>query len=255
MSFINVIGIELQKIKRSKIGLLISLPSLIVVLSGLGSIEKYLTDKASEPWAAMFVQSTLLFAYFMLPFSIIVVCVLIYQIEHENNGIIKMLSLPISTIKLSLAKFCVIIFLIAIEMLLYFIFFTVGGMLASVVAGINISIPMGYLLLWCVKLFLAAVPMAAVLWAISVYFKKMLILLSIGMVSVFASIFVSNTPFWWIYPFDYQGILVSSEMARLSMSGRNSLELIPFIPVAVCICIIALAIFTMRFGKTENKKS
>lgn len=251
MSFLSVLGIELQKIKRSKIMIIMSLPCLIVILSGLLSIGRYITDKASEPWAAMFVQSTLMFAYFMMPFSIIILCVLMSQMEHQNKGIVKMLSLPIDTKKISFAKFCIIVFLIAAQMLLYFAFFTIGGIITSALVGIDIVIPIEYLLSWCIKLFLAALPMAAVLWAIAVCFEKIVVSLGIGMAFVLPSIFISNTGSWWIYPFDYPGILVSAEMARLTGNG-GLLELIPFIPAAVFICIAALIISTMSFGKIES---
>ncbi|NMM64013.1 ABC transporter permease subunit [Clostridium sp. P21] len=252
MSFLNIIGIELQKIKRSKIVLIISLPSLIVIISGLANIGMYITDNPSNAWSAMFVQSTLMFAYYMMPFSIIILCVLISQTEYQNKGIIKMLSLPIDTKKLSFAKYCVIVILIAVQILLYFVFFTVGGIITSSLVGINIIIPIGYLLSWCVKLFLAALPMSAVLWATATCFKKIITSLSIGMALVLPSIFVSNTRFWFIYPFNYPGILISDEMFKLAGSTRAPMQLIPFIPVAIFICIIAVTISTIQFGKIET---
>ena len=53
----------------------------------------------------MFIQSALLFGYYLLPFSMVVVCVMIANRETKNNGILKMLALPISKGKLALTKF------------------------------------------------------------------------------------------------------------------------------------------------------
>ena len=47
-------------------------------------------------WAAMFIQSALVYAYYLLSFSMIVVCVMIAGRETGNNGILKMLALPVS---------------------------------------------------------------------------------------------------------------------------------------------------------------
>ena len=58
----------------------------------------------------MFIQSALLYAYYLLPFSMIVVCVMIAGRETQNNGILKMLALPVSRYALSLAKFFVLMF-------------------------------------------------------------------------------------------------------------------------------------------------
>ena len=44
----------------------------------------------------MFIQSALVYAYYLLPFSMIVVCVMIAGRETGNNGILKMLALPVS---------------------------------------------------------------------------------------------------------------------------------------------------------------
>ena len=53
----------------------------------------------------MFIQSALVYAYYLLPFSMIVVCVMIAGRETQNNGILKMLALPVSRKSPFLAKF------------------------------------------------------------------------------------------------------------------------------------------------------
>ena len=96
MSIIELLKIEFMKVKRSMILPLLLIPPILVVVSGIFSISMYMTPEYTNAWAAMFIQSALLFGYYLLPFSMVVVCVMIANRETKNNGILKMLALPIS---------------------------------------------------------------------------------------------------------------------------------------------------------------
>ena len=106
MSFSELLGIEFRKVKRSRIVPLIFIAPLLVVSSGVASLSRYFTPEYTNAWYAMFIQSALVYAYYLLPFSMIVVCVMIAD-GNRNNGI-KMLALPVSRHALSMAKFCVL---------------------------------------------------------------------------------------------------------------------------------------------------
>ena len=96
MSFLELLKIEFMKVKRSKIVPLIFIAPLLVVASGVASLSRYFTPEYTNAWPAMFIQSALVYAYYLLPFSMIVVCVMIAGRETGNNGILKMLALPSS---------------------------------------------------------------------------------------------------------------------------------------------------------------
>ena len=95
MSIIELLKIEFMKVKRSMILPLLLIPPILVVVSGVFSISMYMTPEYTNAWSAMFIQSALLFGYYLLPFSMVVVCVMIANRETKNNGILKMLALPI----------------------------------------------------------------------------------------------------------------------------------------------------------------
>ena len=103
MSFLDLLKIEFMKVKRSKIVPLIFIAPLLVVVSGVASLSNYFTPEYTNAWPAMFIQSALVYAYYLLPFSMIVVCVMIAGRETGNNGILKMLALPVSRCALSIA--------------------------------------------------------------------------------------------------------------------------------------------------------
>ena len=120
MSIIELIKIEFMKVKRSMILPLLLIPPILVVVSGVSSISMYMTPEYTDAWSAMFIQSALLFGYYLLPFSMVVVCVMIANREIKNNGILKMLALPVSKGKLALTKFLVLLSFLAIELLIFF---------------------------------------------------------------------------------------------------------------------------------------
>ena len=95
MSFLELLKIEFIKVKRSKIIPLIFIGPFFVVSFCVANLQSYFSPEYTNAWAAMFIQSALVYAYYLLPFSMIVVCVMIMGRETGNNGILKMLALPV----------------------------------------------------------------------------------------------------------------------------------------------------------------
>ena len=148
MSIIELLKIEFMKVKRSMILPLLLIPPILVVVSGVFSISMYMTPEYTNAWSAMFIQSALLFGYYLLPFSMVVVCVMIANRETKNNGILKMLALPISKGKLAITKFFVLLIFLAIQLLIFFISFVIAGIIATKIMNVTESIPVLYLLTW-----------------------------------------------------------------------------------------------------------
>lgn len=143
MNLWELLKIEFIKVKRSKIIPLIFIAPILVVSSGVANLHSYFTPEYSNAWAAMFIQSALVYAYYLLPFSMIVVCVMLAGREKGNNGILKMLALPVSRYKLSAAKFCVFLFYLFMEMVVFLGVFVVAGLIATTSSGITEALPMG----------------------------------------------------------------------------------------------------------------
>ena len=172
MSFLELLKIEFMKVKRGKMIPLIFIAPLLVVASGVASLQNYFSPEYTNAWAAMFIQSALVYAYYLLPFSMIVVCVMIAGRETGNNGILKMLALPVSRYALSAAKFCVLLFYLFMEMAVFLVVFVITGLIAAGSTGITEALPIMYLLKWCAGLFFTMLPGAAAMWAITVLFEK-----------------------------------------------------------------------------------
>ena len=235
MSFWELLKIEFIKVKRSKIIPLIFIAPLLVVASGVANLHSYFTPEYTNAWAAMFIQSALVYSYYLLPFSMIVICVMIAGRETGNNGILKMLALPVSRYALSVAKFCVLLFYLFMEM-------------------VTETLPIMYLLKWCCGLFLTMLPSVTTMWAITVLFDKPLLSVGLNMFLVIPGVLVANTPLWIAYPYCYSGYLVSCSLRDFTTIGiGNGFQLFPFLPCAIVIFVFAFWVAITRFGKKEMR--
>lgn len=250
--FLELLKIEFMKVKRGKIVPLIFIAPILVVASGIANLQSYFTPEYTNAWAAMFIQSALVYAYYLLPFSMIVVCVMLAGRETGNNGILKMLALPVSRYALSAAKFCVLLFYLFMEMVVFLGVFVIAGLIATKSAGITETLPIMYLLKWSVGLFLTMLPSVAIMWAITVLFSKPLLSVGLNLLLVIPSVLVANTPLWIAYPYCYSGYLVSCSLHDFSVgSDSTAFQLFPFLPCAILIFILVLVVAVTRFGKKK----
>ena len=254
MSFLELLKIEFMKVKRSKIIPLIFVAPLLVVASGIANLSSYFTPEYTNAWPAMFIQSALVYAYYLLPLSMIVVCVMIAGQETQNNGILKMLALPVSRYALSLAKFCVLMFYLFMEMIVFLAVFVAAGLIATSTMGITETLPVLYLLKWCAGLFLTMLPSVATMWAVTVLFEKPLLSVGLNLLLVIPGVLVANTPLWIVYPYCYSGYLVSCSLHEFTTNIAGiAFELFPFLPCAVLIFALVLTVAVTQFGKKEMR--
>lgn len=254
MSFLELLKIEFMKVKRSKIVPLIFIAPLLVVASGVANLSQYFTPEYTNAWPAMFIQSALIYAYYLLPFSMIVVCVMIAGRETGNNGILKMLALPVSRYSLSIAKFCVLAFYLFMEMTVFFTVFVVAGTVATRTMGVTETLPVFYLVKWCAGLFLTMLPCVGTMWAITVLFEKPLLSVGLNLLLVIPGVLVANTPLWIAYPYCYSGYLVSCSLHDFTVeSNIMAFSLFPFLPVAVLVFVLVFAVAVTKFGKKEMR--
>lgn len=254
MNFFELLKIEFMKVKRSKIVPLIFIAPLLVVISGIANLSSYFTPEYTNAWPAMFIQSALVYSYYLLPFSMIVVCVMIAGRETGNNGILKMLALPVSRYALSIAKFCVLMFYLFMEMVVFLAVFVIAGLVATSTMGITEILPILYLLKWCAGLFLTMLPCAATMWAITVLLEKPLLSVGVNLLLVIPGVLVANTPLWIAYPYCYSGYLVSCSLHDFTVGTSDAaFSLFPFLPCAVLVFGFVIAVAVTQFGKKEMR--
>ena len=254
MTFFEILKIEFMKVKRGRIVPLIFIAPLLVVASGVANLSQYFTPEYTNAWSAMFIQSALVYAYYLLPFSMIVVCVMIAGRETGNNGILKMLALPVSRYALSIAKFCVLAFYLFMEMVVFLAVFVIAGTVATRTMGVTETLPILYLVKWCVGLFLTMLPCVGTMWAITVLFDKPLLSVGLNLLFVIPGVLVANTPIWIVYPYCYSGYLVSCSLHAFTVeSGTVTFSMFPFLPIAILVFGLVLTIAVIQFGKKEMR--
>lgn len=254
MNFLELLKIEFIKVKRGKMIPLIFIAPLLVVASGVANLQNYFSPEYTNAWAAMFIQSALVYAYYLLPLSMIVICVMLAGRETGNNGILKMLALPVSRYALSAAKFCVLLFYLFMEMVVFLVTFVITGLIATNNTGITEALPVIYLLKWCAGLFLTMFPSMAIMWAITVLFEKPLLSVGLNLLLVIPGVLVANTSLWIVYPYCYSGYLVSCSLHNFTTKDiSTSFSLFPFLPCAILIFTLVLTVAVTRFGKKEMR--
>lgn len=250
MKFPQLLKIEFMKVKRSKIAPLIFIAPILVVVSGIANLRAYLTPEYANAYGAMFIQSALVYAYYLLPLSMIVVCVMIDAREGAHGGLVKMLSLPIGRRALSMAKFVVAAFYLFLEMAVFFGVFSVAGPIAAHSMGVREALPAALLAAWCAGLFVSMLPCLALIWAVCVLFENSALSVGLNLVLVIPGVLVANTPAYIIYPYCYSGYLVSCYLDRFASAGATDpLSLVPFLPCAAALFGAALFAAAALFGK------
>lgn len=250
MNFFALLRIEFLKVKRGRIVPLIFIAPVLVVASGVANLSQYFTPEYTNAWPAMFIQSALVYAYYLLPFSMIVVCVMIAGRETGHNGILKMLALPVSRYALSTAKFCVLAFYLFMEMVVFLAVFVIAGTVATSTMGVTETLPILYLLKWCARLFLTMLPCVGTMWTITVLFEKPLLTVGLNLFLVIPGVLIANTPLWIAYPYCYSGYLVTCSLHDFTVeSGTMAFSLFPFLPVAMLVFVLVSVASITQFGK------
>ena len=255
MKFLPLLSVEFKKIKRSKILLVLCVAAIIlwtpsVINSGLNF---NMQAEGISPEDNFFIQGFMAMSWFIFPACMVVVTVLLNQTERANNGILKMLSLPASIVKLSLAKFVVMLSLVAVQILIMTAGYYASAAAASVIQDYNFILPPLFIAKEAIFIFLSAIPMSAFFWMAAVCIQTPVFSAGIGFASIVPSVLLINTKFWFAYPMSYPFFVVTSEYGKLAANlDTAQVELIPWLPVAAVITIICLGISCLCFGRLKT---
>lgn len=256
MSFASLLDIELKKIRRSKIFMLLFVAVVILWLPAILNTNYNFETDAAIGIASEYnflVQGFLALAWFMYPASMVVSTVLLKQLERTNKGMLKMLALPISSAKLCLTKFFILLLLAGLQLLLNFGVYYAGAALVSQRFAYNFLLPPLFVLKETGLLFLAAIPMLAFFWLLAVTIQTPIFSIGVGLASVVPSILMINTKYWLFYPMSYPFYLMTAEYCKLAANlGSAEMPLIPWLPIAIGITVSCLILACLRFGQAER---
>ena len=256
MSFLTLVGVEFKKIRRSKILFILAVAAVILWIPSILNAKMNFGMQAEgiSPENNFFIQGFMGMAWFMLPASMVVGTVLLSQTERANKGILKMLALPVSTVKLCMAKFVVLLTLAAAQILMMTGMYYIGAAISSGIHDYHFILSLLFVLKEISLIFLSAVPMIAFFWMLSVCIQTPIFSICIGLASIVPSVLIINTKAWFAYPMSYPFFVITSEYGKLATNiDTAQIELIPWLPVAIFITILCLGISCFRFGQAERR--
>jgi len=255
MSFSSLIVVEFKKIKHSKILLLLLIAMIVLWMPSIFNAHMNF-EKSVEisPENNFLIQGLLTLTWFIYPASMVVGTLLLKQNERSNNGILKMLSLPISTAKLNMAKFVVLLTLAAIQILIAVGLYFVSTAVASQLQSYNFILSPLFVLKEAGLIYLSSIPMLTVFWMLSVIIQTPIFAVGIGLASIVPSVLMINTKIWFLYPMCYPFFVVTSEYGKLATNfSTQEVNLIPWVPIALTITILCLVVSCIRFGQAERR--
>jgi len=256
MSFLTLVSVEVGKIRRSKILLILAAAAVILWVPSILNAELNFGMQAEgiSPENNFFIQGFMGMAWFMFPASMVVGTVLLSQTERANKGILKMLALPVSTARLCIAKFVVLLTLAAAQILMMTGMYYISAVVSSGMQDYSFVLPPLFVLREISLIFLSAIPMIAFFWMLSVCIQTPVFSIGIGLASIVPSVLLINTKVWFAYPMSYPLFVITSEYGKLAANlDTAQVELIPWIPVAALIAILCLGISCLRFGQVERR--
>lgn len=256
MNFLSLIGVELKKIRRSKILLILLVPVITMWIPGIVNSDMIFDTRGIPitPENNFFIQGFMGMAWFMIPASLVICTVLLIQTERSHKGILKMLSLPVNTAKLCLAKFAVLVLLAFAQMVMTIGTYYISAAIASHVLDYPFVLEPLYVCRVAFSLYAGAIPMAAVFWMIATLIQAPVFSVGIGLASIVPSVLMINTKIWFAYPMSYPFYLLMVEYGRAAEGMYDTqIAWLPWLPVAALITVVALGIACVRFGAAERR--
>jgi len=257
MNFFSLIGIEFKKIRRSGIWGIWLAASVILWFPAVFHADVAFareTDIGISPENNFFIQGFMGLAWFMFPASMVVGTVLLHQVERGNRGMLKMLSLPVNTAELCLAKFAVLLVFAAVQILMGVGMYYISAFIVSHTENYDFMLSPQFVFREAGYFFVAAIPMLALFWMMSVCIREPVFSIGIGLASIVPSVLMINTRFWFVYPMAYPFYVVTNEYSKLAESMTpNEINFVLWGIASVGIIILCLSVSCSCFGRAERK--
>ncbi|MCG0050789.1 ABC transporter permease [Priestia aryabhattai] len=240
----EILNVEKLKLKRSKIWILYILGPLIgVMLAYTNFYNNYelFVQPGDNEWLEAWTQVAIFMGPFVLPIMVGVYAAFVCRSEHVSGGWKQLLALPVQRTKIFLGKFLITATMIAVTLFIVLILFLGFGL----VKGINGDLPMLTLIGYCIKGFLACLPLMLLQLIISIRSKTFGIPLAVSIVFTLPAIIVASTPLGQIYPW-------TQPMLAMSPADESPIESYFTFYTLLSILSMALLYFGIRnFAKRD----
>lgn len=257
MNFIALTGVEFKKIRRSKIVFILLIAVIILWVPSVVNADINFKNQALmgvTPENNFLIQGLLGMSWFMYPASMVVCMVLLQQTERGNKGILKMLSLPVNTIKLCLSKFFVALSLAALQIVMVVGVYFICALAATQIQNYDFVLSPLFVFKLAAYVYLSSIPMLIFFWMLSVCIQTPIFSVGIGLAAIVPSVIMINTKVWFVYPMCYPFYVITSQYGKMSAGGSSmNMDIIPWIPIAVVFTVACLVISCLWYGRAERR--
>lgn len=256
MNLITLLGVEFKKIRRSKIFLILLVAAVFLWLPAIfhGDVNFKMEDIGISPENNFLIQGFMGLAWFMFPACMVVCTVLINQTERGNRGILKMLSLPLNTGKLCLAKFAVLLVLAAVSICFSVVMYFISAGMVSHVYSYDFLLSPLFVFKEAGLIYVTSIPMLSIFWLLSVCIQTPIFSIGAGLASIVPSVLMINTKFWFLYPMAYPFFTVTNEYSKLAENMMpNSVDYGLWGGIAVAVTLLSLLVSCFWFGQGERR--
>ncbi|MEF3311586.1 ABC transporter permease [Paenibacillus sp. GYB004] len=184
-TWINVLRSEWLKMRKSNIWLLVFVSPLLASLIGIGESS----GEAGPQWEYTYAMMSMLHAMLFLPLLTGVFAAFVCRYEHAGGGWKQLLALPVSRTSLYMAKFTIVLALLAVTQLL----FVAGLLIVGKIKGFEAAIPWELILRGVFGGWVAAVPLAALQLAVSVAWASFAAPLALNVIFTLPNMLVAQS--------------------------------------------------------------
>ena len=165
-----------------------------------------------------------------------------------------MLALPVEPARLCLAKFVVLLCLTIAQILMTAGMYFVSAAIASQTQNYAFILSPLIVFKEAGLICLSSIPMMSFFWLLSICIQTPIFSVGLGLAAIVPSVLMINTKIWFAYPMSYPFYLLMVAYGRAAEGVyETQIAWLPWLPVAVGITILALAVSCVRFGASERR--
>ena len=182
MRFILLTGVEWKKLRRSRILFIMGMAAVMLWVPSIlnAHLNFEMQAEGISPEHNFLIQGFMGMAWFMFPAGMVVSTVLLAQTERSNHGILRMLALPVSTAKLCMAKFVILLILAAVQMAMMTGMYFLSAAVASQIQDYEFLLSPLFVFKLVGGLYVSAFPMLAFFWMLSVCVRTPIFSVGLG---------------------------------------------------------------------------
>lgn len=231
----NSILAEWLKLRHSRIWLILGILPILSIL--IGSANYYFNQAVlTKEWYSLWTQVSLFYGEFFFPVLIAIFCAFVCRLEHLNRNWNAVMTTPISTFNIFIAKLITVsFFMLFVQLFFLFLYFCAGKFL-----GITSPFP-NETIGWIIRGWLASISLSSIQLLLSLRIRSFAIPIGITICCVFAGLGFYVMKLGMFFPFS----LLTIGMGVISQEGLTASQSTLFL-VMNCLFITIFSMAAIR---------